>query len=194
MVFLQSCPAWNPKGCGPTQRVEVDKVTDANKLNQMTVWQQLLSLGGALLLCYTAAAIGGLASVTAEDFYALLDRPTWAPPAWLFGPVWSVLYTLIGISSWLVWKNSRFTVRLPYVILIAQLLANALWSWLFFVWQLGLAAVLEIALLWLLIVMNIVAFHRQSATAAILLLPYLCWVSFAAMLTIALWLANPSLL
>ena len=99
----------------------MDKVTDANKLNQMTVWQQLLSLGGALLLCYTAAAIGGLASVTAEDFYALLDRPTWAPPAWLFGPVWSVLYTLIGISSWLVWKNSRFTVRLPYVILIAQL-------------------------------------------------------------------------
>ena len=172
----------------------MDKVTDANKLNQMTVWQQLLSLGGALLLCYTAAAIGGLASVTAEDFYALLDRPTWAPPAWLFGPIWSVLYTLIGISSWLVWKKSRFTVHLPYVILIAQLLANALWSWLFFVWQLGLAAVLEIALLWLLIVMNIVAFHRQSATAAILLLPYLCWVSFAAMLTIALWLANPSLL
>ena len=155
-------------------------------------FQSLPPLLFSLLLSYSAAAIGGLASVNAENFYALLVRPTWAPPAWLFGPVWSILYTLIAASIWLVWLKARFGVRLPYLVLGAQLVFNTLWSWLFFYWQLGFLAVLEITLLWVLIVINIVSFFQISKTASLLLLPYLCWVSFAAILATDLWLNNPS--
>lgn len=157
-------------------------------------WRKLIPLFVALVLSYTAAALGALGSVSAPEFYALLNRPPWAPPAWLFGPVWSVLYTLIALSSWLLWKKINFRERLPYVILITQLLANALWSWLFFAWKLGFAAVIEITLIWALIAANIIVFYTRSKMAALLLLPYLCWVSFAAVLAIALWQSNPSLL
>ena len=124
----------------------------------------------------------------------MLVRPHCAPPASLIGPVWSILYTLIAISTWQVWEKKQSTVRLPYVALGAQLLANALWPWLFFYWQLGLIAVLEIALLWLAIVLNAATFYRISKSAGLLLLPYLCWVSFAALLATVLWIKNPALL
>ena len=145
-------------------------------------------------MSYATATIGGLASVNAEEFYSILNRPSWAPPAWLCGPVWSVLYTLIAISAWLVWLKKKFTVQLPYLIFVVQLMANALWSWLFFYWQLGLIAVLEIIFLSVLIVINAVSFYRISKAASLLMLPYFCWVSFAALLTTVLWLQNPELL
>ena len=157
-------------------------------------FQNLLPLLLSLLLSYSAAAIGGLGSVNADNFYESLVRPSWAPPAWLFGPVWSILYTLIAISTWLLWLRKRFSVRLPYFVLGAQLVFNALWSWLFFFWQLGLIAVIEITLLWILIVINAVTFYRISKPAGLLLAPYLCWVSFAAILAIELWLKNPGYL
>jgi translocator protein len=161
----------------------------------MTRLAQLGSLVAWLLVAYLAAAIGSAASLGAPDFYRELVRPAWAPPAWLFGPVWTALYGLIGVAAWLVWlrRGLRDAPGL-WVLFFVQLAANALWTWLFFAWQLGAAAFVEIVVLWLLILATVVAFWRVSALAGVLLVPYLLWVGFAAALTYAVWRANPALL
>src|SRR4051812_18507163 len=84
---------------------------------------------GWLLLAFAAAAIGAVASIEAASFYAQLNKPAWAPPAGVFGPVWSVLYTLMGIAAWLVWRSAGAS-KVALALFIAQLAANALWSWL----------------------------------------------------------------
>ena len=172
----------------------MNTVETGNNSKPFSRIQHFLPLLVSLLLSYSAAGVGGMASVNAEEFYSLLIRPNWSPPPSVFGPVWSVLYTLIAISACLVWLKKQFSVRLPYLIFAAQLLANALWSWIFFYWQLGLIAILEIALLCILIAFNAASFYRISKTAGLLLLPYLCWVSFATLLATVLWLNNASLL
>lgn len=157
--------------------------------------QQTLGLLGWLLIAFAAAAVGGFASASAGEFYRELVRPAWAPPGWLFGPVWSVLYALMGVSAWLVWREQSLAgARVAIGVFIVQLAVNALWTWLFFVWRFGTVAFGEILLLWLLIVANIVLFSRVSKVAALLLTPYLAWVSFASALTFATWRLNPGLL
>lgn len=157
--------------------------------------RQALGLLGWLLLAFAAAAIGGFASASAGTFYGELVRPSWAPPGWLFGPVWSVLYVLMGISAWLVWRARDFAgVKSALLVFIVQLAANALWTWLFFVWRQGGLAFAEILLLWVLIAATIGLFWRVSRLAAVLLLPYLAWVSFALALTLSIWRLNPGLL
>lgn len=157
--------------------------------------RQVLGLLGWLLAVFAAAAIGGFASASAGEFYRELVRPAWAPPGWLFGPVWSLLYALMGLSAWLVWRARGFAgARSALLLFIAQLAANALWTWLFFVWRQGALAFAEILLLWLLIVAVIAGFWRISKLAAALLLPYLAWVSFATALTLATWQLNRTLL
>lgn len=166
-----------------------------NRSNTLPVAQQLAGLLGWLALAFATAAIGAVASVNAGSFYAELDRPPWAPPGWLFGPVWSTLYTLMGIAAWLVWRQRGLGDRRSALLLfIAQLAANALWSWLFFAWRLGAMAFVEVVLLWCLILATVIAFKRISALAAGLLLPYLAWVSFASVLTFSIWQRNPGLL
>ncbi|HEX6129485.1 MAG TPA: TspO/MBR family protein [Candidatus Limnocylindria bacterium] len=161
----------------------------------MPVRTQVLGLVGWLLLTFAAAAIGAIASVSAGTFYQQLVRPEWAPPAWLFAPVWTVLYSLIGVAAWLVWRTHGFRrARLALVLFVVQLAANALWTWLFFVWQQGGLAFAEIVLLWGLIAATVVAFSRLHALAALLLLPYLAWVTFACALTRSIWKLNPGLL
>jgi tryptophan-rich sensory protein len=153
---------------------------------------QTLGLAGWLLASFIAGAIGGLASTTDASFYGQLLQPAWAPPAWLFGPVWSVLFVLMGISAWLVWRQYGFRgAGVALKLFAAQLLANALWPWLFFAWQQGAVAFIEICLLWLLIAATMVAFWRLHRVAALLLAPYLAWVSFAAALNFALLRLNP---
>ena len=143
-----------------------------------------LGLVGWILVAFAAAAAGGLASASAGDFYRELVRPSWAPPAWLFGPVWSVLYALMGIAAWLVWRAQGFAgARRALFLFLAQLAVNALWTWIFFVWHEGGLAFAEILLLWALIIGTIVMFGRVSRLAAALLVPYLVWVSFACVLT-----------
>lgn len=160
-----------------------------------SVLAQAISLVVAFGVTYAAAAVGALASVQARSFYMELTRPEWAPPGWLFGPVWSALYALMAIAAWLVWRSAGFpAARLAAGLFAAQLVANALWSWLFFAWRFGAAAFAEVVLLWLLILATAVAFWRTSRLAALLLAPYLAWVSFAAALTWAVWRANPQLL
>lgn len=157
--------------------------------------KQGLGLGGWLLASFVTGGIGSVASINAAGFYRELTQPAWAPPAWLFGPVWSVLFVLMGVSAWLVWRTHGFRgAGAALQLYAAQLVANALWSWLFFAWQQGGLALAEIAVLWLLILVTILTFWRLHRPAALLLVPYLAWVSFAAALNFALWRLNPAVL
>ena len=158
-----------------------------------SVLWDLLGLLGWLLAAFVTAAVGAVASVDAASFYAQLSKPSWAPPAWVFGPVWTVLYGLMGIAAWLVWRSPA-PKRAALTLFAAQLAANALWSWLFFAWHRGALAAVEILVLLALIVAMIVAFWRSSRLAAWLLVPYLLWVSFASVLTWTVWRSNPTLL
>jgi len=147
----------------------------------------------SLLVSFAAAAIGALATRSAPEFYAALSRPTWAPAASVFGPVWSLLYTLMAIAAWLVWReNGLAAARTALGLFAIQLGLNALWSWLFFAWRRGLLAELEIVLLLVMIVLTIVAFWRVRPLAGALLVPYLAWVAFATALTFALVRRNPA--
>ena len=144
---------------------------------------------------FATAAVGAAASIQAKSFYAGLVRPDWAPPAWLFGPVWTGLYLLMGIAAWLVWRERGFlAAALPLGLFLTQLVANGLWSWLFFVWKRGALAFAEVLLLWALIAATVVTFRRVRPLAAGLLLPYLGWVTFASALTYSVWQRNPQLL
>jgi tryptophan-rich sensory protein len=158
--------------------------------------RQWLGLVGWIALTFAAAAVGALASVNAQSFYAELFQPAWAPPAWLFGPVWSALYALMAIAAWLVWRAHGFfgAARVALVLFIVQLAFNALWSWLFFAWRQGALAFAEVLVLWCLIAATLVAFWRLARLAGALLVPYLCWVTFAAVLTFAVWQRNPNVL
>ncbi|WP_221048529.1 TspO/MBR family protein [Methylogaea oryzae] len=148
---------------------------------------------GWLLVAFAAGAVGAIASVDAAGFYAQLIKPSWAPPAAVFAPVWSALYFLMGISAWLVWRSPSQN-RAALALFGAQLVANALWSWLFFAWHQGAFACAEVLLLLALILLTLRAFWQCSRLAAILLVPYLLWVSFASVLTWSVWQSNPGLL
>ena len=157
--------------------------------------KQILGLLGWLAISLAAAALGGLASANAGDFYRGLIRPEWAPPAWLFAPVWTLLYLLMGIAAWLVWRERGFRrAAIGLSLFLIQLAANALWTWLFFVWHLGAFAFGEILILWLLILCTAIAFWRVRPLAGALLLPYLGWVTLASALTYSVWKRNPALL
>jgi len=156
---------------------------------------QALGLIGWLSLVFVAAAIGAAASIEAKTFYAQLVQPDWAPPASAFGPVWSVLYLLMGIAAWLVWRAHGFAnVRTALTLFVVQLCANALWSWLFFAWRHGAFAFGGVLLLLTLIAATIGVFWRISKLASVLMLPYLAWVSLASALTWSVWQNNPNLL
>ena len=149
----------------------------------------------SLLVSFATAAIGALATQRAPEFYGALSRPPWAPPASVFGPVWTVLYALMAIAAWLVWKKLGFAgARVPLTLFAVQLALNALWSWIFFAWQRGSLAQLEIVLLLVMIALTLVAFWRVRPLAGALLLPYLAWVSYATALTFALVSRNPNVL
>ncbi len=155
----------------------------------------LLGLLGWVGVCFAAAALGGIASARAGVFYQQLVRPAWGPPGWLFGPVWTLLYLLMAVAAWLVWRERGFRAAGGALgLFLLQLAVNALWTWLFFHWHLGALALAEILLLWALILATAWGFGRVRPLAAVLLLPYLAWVSFAAALTFAIWRRNPGLL
>lgn len=161
----------------------------------MPTRHQLAGLAAWLAVCFAAAAIGGIASIQAASFYAQLVRPQWAPPAAWFGPVWTVLYVMMGIAAWLVWRVGGFrAARTALTVFLVQLALNALWSWLFFRWKLGALAFVEIVLLWLLIVATLAGFWRICKTAGALLVPYLLWVGFATALCYSVWRLNPGVL
>jgi translocator protein len=157
--------------------------------------RQLVGFIAWLAICFVAAAIGAVASVQAGSFYLSLARPQWAPPASVFGPVWTALYASMAIAAWLVWREGGFRRARPALILfLTQLAFNAVWSWLFFAWRLGAPAFIDILVLWSLLVATIIAFWRIRPLAGALLIPYLLWVSFAAALNYTVWQLNPKML
>ena len=153
-----------------------------------------LCIGFAIsfVACFATAAIGSLATSTSvETWYADLHKPSWNPPSWIFAPVWTTLYLMMSIAAWLVWKNSRLEdSRLALGFFALQLVLNALWSILFFGLHQPGWALVEIILLWGSIVITMVLFCRHSWLSALLLLPYLLWVTFASALNFALWSLN----
>ena len=157
--------------------------------------KQFFGLIGWLLISFAASAIGAVASIQAQSFYAELTQPSWAPPGSVFGPVWTTLFALMGVAAWLVWREGGFRKnKTSLSLFLVQLVVNALWSWLFFAWHLGAYALIDLIVLWLLIIATLVAFWRVKALAGVLLVPYLLWVSFAGFLNYAVWQLNPLIL
>lgn len=156
---------------------------------------QILGLVGWFFVSFAASAAGAVASVQAKSFYDQLLQPSWAPPSYVFGPVWTVLYALMAIAAWLVWRRGEFRVnRSALLLFLLQLALNALWSWLFFAWHRGGLAFADIVVLWVLIIATIVSFWRATPMAGLLLAPYLLWVSFASALNYSVWQFNPQIL
>lgn len=156
---------------------------------------QMAGLVGWLVVVFMAAAIGAAASVQAGPFYAQIARPGWAPPPSVFGPVWTVLYVLMGIAAWLAWRVGGFRpARSALTLFLVQLALNALWSWLFFGWHRGALAFADIMLLWAMLIATVIRFWRIRPLSGALLLPYLLWVSFASALNYSVWQLNPQAL
>ncbi len=149
----------------------------------------LLGLGVALVATFAVATFG--AQFEPGTWYRQLARPTWTPPGWIFGPVWTYLYLTMAIAAWLVWRSAAWRAVRPAILLYAgQLLLNGLWSWLFFGKQMIGAALLDIVALLMLIVLTALAFRRHRRIAFRLLVPYIAWVTFASCLNFAIWLKN----
>lgn len=152
-----------------------------------------LKLLAAIVICNLAGIIGSLVTTTGEgSWYAAIEKPPFNPPGFVFGPVWTTLYILMGISLYLIWMEGtgRREVRLALIFFSTQLVLNALWTFLFFGLQSPFLGLVEIIILWLFIVATIVAFYRFNKTAAFLMVPYLAWVTFAAFLTYSIWILN----
>jgi len=160
-----------------------------------TVQKQIIGFVGWVALCFAASLAGAIASIQAKAFYGELIKPEWAPPAWLFGPVWTLLFSLMAISAWLVWREEGFAKnRGALTLFIVQLIPNVLWSWLFFAWKKGALSLIDNLLLSVLIIATIVSFWRINKIAGALLVPYFLWVCFAILLNYSVWQLNPSLL
>src|SRR5512133_2858936 len=152
---------------------------------------------GLLILCIAIPLIiGVIGSVftmpSIPGWYAGLQKPAFNPPAWIFGPVWTLLYTLMGISLWLVIRDgiTEKPVQQAVVIFTAQLIANFAWSIIFFGLHMIAFAFLEVLLLDILIIATIVSFRKINPTAGWLLVPYICWTAFASILTGTIWILN----
>jgi tryptophan-rich sensory protein len=148
-----------------------------------------LALAIFLVATFSAGAVGAMFMPGA--WYEALAKPSWTPPNWLFGPVWTALYILIAVSAWLVWREVGLSAaRLALALFAAQLFLNALWSWLFFGLERPGLALIDILLLEAAIVWMIVTFWPLSRLAGMMLIPYLIWVSFATLLNAAIWRLN----
>lgn len=153
----------------------------------------VLALVGLLLLVYAVAAVGGLLTArSVGDWYKSLNKPWWTPPSWVFGPAWTLLYTLMAIAVWLIWRRGGETaVTLPLALWAVQLALNLAWSAVFFYARQPAWAMADIVLLWLAIAATMVTFWRVTPVAGWLLLPYLLWVTYASTLNWGIWRMNP---
>ena len=158
----------------------------------MKKWTRWIGLVLFVVVCLGVGGLGAVATTPEIDsWYRTVIKPTWNPPDWVFGPVWTTLFVLMGISGWLVWKSAGFkSASTPLTLFAVQLALNVAWSWIFFgMHQIGWAVV-EIGILWLAILATAVAFFRHSVPAGWLLVPYLGWVTFASVLNFIIWRLN----
>jgi translocator protein len=155
----------------------------------MTSTRKWLGLAIWIAIVFSAAWFGS--HFTDSEWYQQLQQPAWAPPGWVFAPVWTLLYLLMAIAAWLVWTSYGWAgARFALTVFLVQLVLNALWSWIFFGLRQPGFALIEIVALWVLIAVTLVAFSRKRPLSGALLLPYLAWVSFAAALNFSLWMLN----
>ena len=153
--------------------------------------RDLLALGAFLVVCFAVSALGG--AVTASSvgsWYQTLAKPSFNPPDWVFAPVWTLLYAMMGVAGWLVWRRGGAERRPALGLFVLQLVLNLGWSLIFFGARAIGAAFLEIGVLWLAILATLLVFYRIDRRAGLLLVPYLAWVSFATLLTGSLWVLN----
>ena len=156
--------------------------------------KDILKLLVSVFACQCAGLIGSIFTMNAiPTWYATLQKPSFTPPNWLFAPAWVTLYLLMGISAFIVWRRglSNPQVRKALVVFVIQLILNALWSVIFFGLQSHVSGVIVIVALWIAILLTILKFSKISSLATVLLLPYILWVSFAAVLNVSIWLLNP---
>jgi benzodiazapine receptor len=154
----------------------------------------ILKLVVSIVVCQAAGGIGSVFTMEAiPTWYATLDKPPFNPPNSVFFPVWIILYLLMGVAAFLVWRRGLGSpgVNRALTLFVAQLILNALWSAMFFGLECPLCGVVVILLLWFAILFTIAAFSRISRGAALLLVPYILWVTFAAILNISIWVLNP---
>ena len=172
-----------------------DSITPLNGNHTKTLGgHPVVGLVIAFAICFGAAALGSLATAPEiGGWYQTLNKPSWQPPNWLFGPVWSLLFAMMATSAWLIWRPAGFSgARTPLLLFAVQLILNVVWSWLFFRLHRPDWAFFEIILLWVAILVTMLSFFGRSTTAGWLLVPYLGWVSFAAMLNLTIWRLNPN--
>ena len=155
----------------------------------MTTMVAIFGAVGWLALTFGAAALG--ARFLPDEWYRKLNKPTWNPPNSIFAPVWTILYFLIAAAAWLVWRRHGIEgAFIPLLLFIAQLLLNTAWTWLFFGRHQIPWAFFDISVLWITILATLIAFWRLEPLSGMLLLPYLIWVSFAALLNWTIWQMN----
>lgn len=151
--------------------------------------RQAIALAVSVGICLGAAGNGSvLTTPSLHPWYAILRKPAWTPPNWLFGPVWTALYLCMAVAAWLVWRPAGFSsAGLPLTLFVIQLALSVVWSGIFFRLRLLGAAFLEVVLLWLFILSTAIAFWPVSRAASWLLVPYLTWVTYAAALNATIW-------
>lgn len=156
--------------------------------------QSYPKLAAAILFCVIAGSIGSLVTITGPgSWYATLQKPFFAPPNWVFAPVWITLFILMGIALYLVWQcgTENREVKIALWIFGVQFALNVIWSFLFFGLESPLLGFIDIILLWVMIVVTIRAFYWVKKSAAYLLIPYIAWVSIASVLNGAVYFMNP---
>jgi len=143
-------------------------------------------------MCFGAALSGSIFTTpSVPTWYAGLVKPSWTPPNWVFGPVWSALYLMMAVAVWLVWRRGGFaTAAIPLTLFLVQLGLNVAWSILFFGLHMPGLAFAEIVLLWFAILVTLIMFWRSNPIAGFLLVPYILWTTFAGALNLALWQLN----
>jgi tryptophan-rich sensory protein len=162
-------------------------VTDSPR-SQTRSWA---ALAISVLVVVVASGIGGLASTSSPEDYARLHHPSWAPPSWVFGPVWTLLYLMMAVAAWLVWRSGPWSQTRPALTAYGvQLALNAAWTPLFFGLGWRGIAFAELSVLSLVLIGTIVLFLRRSTVAGWLLVPYLAWTAFALCLNFAVWQLN----
>lgn len=149
-------------------------------------WKNLKPLLFFIFLAAFVSAIGGLFTApNVEQMYQNIQKPSWAPPGWLFGPVWTVLYVLIALAGWRIWlKRENQKIIVPMILYLSQLLLNGLWSLIYFQFQMPLLAFVEITILFIVIVIGGMVFWKFSKFATYCMVPYGVWVGFAAILNL----------
>ena len=145
-----------------------------------------------IAVCLGAGGLGAIATTPEiEGWYRTIEKPSWNPPDWIFGPVWTTLFILMAVAAWFVWRSAGFAAAaMPLTLFAVQLVLNIAWSWIFFGLHQPGWAFAEIVLLWLAIAATTATFFRSSPLAGWLMLPYLAWVSFAAVLNFTIWRMN----